>query len=268
MISLLVPWWGGGLAPLKRTIDSCSGIVDEVVIVHQKLFNEDAEAVRSLTPKIATTNWNETFEHGFGHMTMQGVPLCNGPWILWLGTGETIAEQFVPIRQFLSSAKNRELVYRVSHHNDSNLWQRFFCPSAGNIVSGLIHEDVNGEQSNVIARFQDTPKESSGDPFKDEVLKWYKVVVYNWNYLRLGNNPSELGNTHPGWMAFVRGAWDGIVKFCDDNSDLIEAGKSGDREAFYAGVRRRMEEDNRKPKNVNFNPTGEPFSEGALPLAT
>lgn len=262
LLSLLVPWWGGSHLPLKRTIDSCAGLVDEVVIVHQQLFDEDAEIARAFSPKVATLDWNACMKHGFGYMTSQGIPLCNGPWVLWLGTGETIAEQLIPVRNILSSCKNRSLVYRVNHHNDSNLWQRFFCPSSGNHISGLIHEDVNGEQSYVIARMADTVKEPHPDQFHNEVLKWYKTCVYNHLYRRLLENPHELGNAHAGWLSFVRGAKESILAFCELHDDLISATLRGDREAFYDGVRRRMDEE-QKPTGCNYQPLGEPMSEGA-----
>lgn len=225
--------------------------------MHQQLFDEDAEVARSLANKVATVNWNTVFTEGFGRMTMHGIPQCVGPWVLWLGTGETVAEQLIPIRQFLGSCKNRKLVFRCNHHGDLNLWQRIFCPEAGNFIGGLIHEDVAGEQSHILFRMQDTPKEPHEDPFHNEVLKWTKTCAYNANYFRLGKNPHELSNTHEGWKGFVAGAWESIENFCREHDDLISAAMSGDRPAFYDGVRRRMDAD--KPAvGVNFAPQGEP----------
>lgn len=259
MISLLVPWFGGSPTPLIRTRDSAQGIVDETVVVHQQLFDDDAEVVRSIASKVVTIDWNAVFRMGFGEMTNQGLRACGSNWVVWLGTGETIAEQYVPMRDTLASWSNKLTTFRCNHLNDVHTWRRVFCPAAGVRVGGLIHEDVKGEEGPVMFRMQDTIKERHDEEFRNECAKWHKTCSYNYLYQRLGQNPQDLSYTDPGWLGFVNGAKASIDAFCEEHRDLIGAAVSGDRQAFYDGVRRRMDAE-RPAQGVNFEPLGNPTS--------
>jgi hypothetical protein len=265
LLSLIIPWVGGNPEPLKRTIESCKGIVDEAVIVHQKMFDDDAEVAESLADKVCTTDWNEVFKDGgFSLLPNAGAATAKGPWMLLLGVGETIAEQYSPIRQTLENASNR-VMFRCDHKGDIHAWQRIWNPSGGVYFCGPIHEDCgNGLGGPVIFRMQDYDKEPHGDSFRNECIKWWKNCSYHANYFFLLNNPDKRGFTDPGWLQFVQGARESIEDFVETNKDLMEAAWEGDRDGFYEGVSRRMDE-GRKPEQVNHNPLGQPMSEGAIP---
>ena len=256
LLTTLIPWFGGSLEPLKRTIESTKGIADETLVVHQQLFDEDAERVRSVADKVQTVPWNAVFTHGFGWLANQH-QLAAGKWILLLGTAETIAEEYYPIRKMLEGADIRT-TFRCNHLNDTNDWHRIWCPASGVSYGGVIHESVGGghKPGPIIFRMQDTPKEPPDDPFHAEVFRWKKTTSYNFLYRRLLRDPSQLSYTDPGWLNFVRGAADSIEGFCEEHRDLIDAAVSGDRQAFLDGVRSRM--DAEKPAvGVNFEPLGE-----------
>jgi hypothetical protein len=265
LLSLVVPWFGGNRAPLERTIASLAGITDEVVIVHQKLFDDDAEVAASLGNRVATVDWNELFkEGGYGLLPNIGAARASSRWMMLLGVGETVAEQYSPIRQTLENSSPR-VIFRCDHRGDVHTWGRIWSPSGQTYWSGPIHEECgNGLGGPVIFRMQDTPKEPHADPFRNECMKWMKAVTYAVNYRYLLHHPEKRGFTNEGWINFVNGSSASIEKAMDDNKDLMEAGMSGDREAFYAGVRRRMEQE-KKPNFVNHSPTGQPLSEGAMP---
>jgi hypothetical protein len=265
LLSLIVPWVGGSSEPLKRTIESVKGIADEVVIVHQKLFDDDADVASSLADKVCTLDWNIVFqEGGFSTLPNAGAAVATGPWMLLLGVGETIAEQYSPIRQTLENASNR-VMFRCNHHNDVHTWQRIWSPSGGVYFSGPIHEDCgNGLGGPVIFRMQDHDKQPHEETLRNECIKWWKNCSYHANYFFLLNNPDKRGFTDPGWNNFVNGARESIEDFIESNKDLMEAAWDGDRYAFEKGVSVRMN-DGRRPEQVNHNPTGQPMSEGALP---
>jgi hypothetical protein len=265
MISLIVPWAGGNPEALRRTLDSGRGIVSETVVVHQKLFDDDTEIAQSMAGKVIVTDWNETFkEGGFALLPNAGASAAKGPWMILLGTGETIAEQYHPIKKTLEESKSNT-IFLCDHHGDIHRWGRCWNPSGGTYWSGPIHEECgNGPLGKILFRMQDYAKEPHQETFRNECIKWWKNCSYHANYFELLHHPEKLGFCNEGWLKFVTGASESIEEFVESNKDLMEAGWDGDRQAFYEGVSRRMDE-GLKPEQVNHNPTGQPMSEGALP---
>lgn len=265
MLSLILPWVGGNPEALKRSIASVNGICSETVIVHQKLFDDDAEVAAELADKVCTLDWNAAFqEGGFAILPNAGAAVANGPWCLLLGVGETVAEVYRDIPTVLNG-NDQKTIYRCNHHNDVHDWGRIWNKESGTYWCGPIHEECGGGiHGPVIFRMQDTPKEPHESSFRNECIKWWKNCAYHANYFFLMNNPDKRGFTNEGWLSFVAGARESIEDFVETNRDLMEAGWDGDRDAFYEGVSRRMDE-GRKPDAVNHNPTGTPMSEGALP---
>lgn len=265
ILSCIVPWVGGNPEALKRTIDSVQGIADETVVVHQKLFDDDEDVAKGLASKVATLDWNAVFQDGgFGILPNSGASIASGPWMLLLGTGETVADQYMPMRETLAVADSKT-IFKCDHIGDVHHWGRIWNPSGGVYWSGPIHEEAgNGNLGPLLFRMQDYAKQPHEEAFRNECIKWWKNCSYHANYFYLLNNTDKRGFTNEGWLQFVAGARESIEDFVDTNKDLMEAAWDGDREAFYAGVFNRMK-DGRKPENVNHNPTGQPMSEGALP---
>lgn len=265
MISLIVPWFGGNPEALLTTVNSVRGICDETVVVHQKLFDDDSEVAASIADKVATVDWNEVFKDGgYALLPNIGASVSKGPWALLLGVGETWAESHGNPHKILSEA-NPKTMFKCHHINDVHHWKRVFRPDAGCFFSGPLHEEcIGGIDGPLLFRMQDTEKPPHESTFRNECLKWLKTTSYHNGYWTLLNHPEKLGGTNAGWLEFSRGARESIEDFVDTNKDLMEAAWDGDRDAFYEGVSRRMDE-GRKPEQVNHNPTGQPMSEGALP---
>lgn len=264
MITLIVPWFGGNPAALERTIISTAGICDQTVIVHQKLFDDDAEVAASLSSRVATTDWNEVFkEGGYGLLPNIGASVARGPWMMLLGTGETVAEQYSHLLTVLQGSSTR-VIFRCDHHGDVHTWGRLWAPSGGTYWSGPIHEEAgNGVGGPVLFRMQDTPKEPHADPFRNECMKWMKATSYAFQYHYLLQNPNKRGFTNEGWLNFVNNSRESIEEKMETYSDFMDAARTGNRQAFYDAVKRRMDED-KKPNFVNHSPTGQPLSEGAM----
>lgn len=266
----VVPWFGGHPDNLRRTTDSLRQVCDEVLVVHQTLFDSDRDVARAIADKVEVVDWNFVFgPEGYGGLpNKHGQSSCQ--WMLLLGVGETVAEQYKPIREVLrNSARNK--VWRCNHVNDSNTWGRLWCPSGGVRWGGLIHEEagggVNGEY--LLFRMQDTDKTPHPDPFVNDALRWLKSVSYGDAYHRLhqsidpATDDSPLRSfTNRGWISFVKGSREVWAKNQVEWQDFLEAARSGNRDAFLAAVRRRMAAD-QKPVGCNFAATGKPMTQGA-----
>jgi hypothetical protein len=275
LLCCIVPWFGGNTRPLLRTLLSVADIADEAVIVHQVLFDSDKEVLRVIQQespipiKIEEVNWNTVFTDGYGVLPNKHGQ-ANSDWMLLLGTGETVAEQYMPIKATLRTSA-RNIVWRCNHVNDDNTWGRLWHSSAGVHWSGLIHEEAGGGTPGprILFRMQDTPKEPHPDPFVNEALKWMKVTSYDENYYRLlksinpetGDSPLR-GATNKGWLGFVKGSAEAREAKQIEWADLLVPARAGDREGFLSAVRARMEAEN-KPVGCNYAPTGEPMTPGA-----
>lgn len=237
-------------------------VCDEVLIVHQSLFDSDREVAKSIGDKVEVVDWNFVFQSGgYGALpNRHGQSSCD--WMLLLGTAETIAEQYKPIREVLRNSP-RNMIWRANHHNDVNTWGRIFCPAGGVKFGGVIHEEAGGgSHGNVIFRMQDTEKTPHPDPFINESLKWMKVVSYHHNYVVLLNHPELLSYTNSGWKSFVAGCRESLEENEEKYKDLLVPARAGDREGFLAAVRARMEAE-QMASGCNFQPLGEPMTQGA-----
>lgn len=263
--SLIVPWFGGNPEPLLNTVNSVRGICSETVVVHQKLFDDDAEIAASIADNVVTVDWNECFKDGgYGLLPNIGASTASGPWMLLLGMGETWAESHGDTHKILAEA-NPKTMFKCHHIGDSHQWKRVWRPDSEVVWSGPLHEECSGGiDGPLLFRMADLPKKPLQDSFRNECLKWLKTTSYHNGYWTLLHHPEKRGATNEGWLKFVAGARESIEDFVETNKDLMEAAWEGDREAFYEGVRQRMDE-GRKPEQVNHNPTGEPMSEGAIP---
>lgn len=258
LLSLVCPWFGGHPQNLRRTIESVNGICDHIIVVHQKMFDDDTELLYNEFPgcDIVVTDWNEVIQHGYGGLPNMGNAK---PWRMLLGVGETVAQQHKDIRQALRDA-DYSYVFQCNHHNDIHRWNRIWSPHKGNHYSGLIHEDVFGNYGGLLFRMQDTDKLPLANHYRNDVLKWFKACSYNILYRRLLNNPEEIAHTDRGWLEFVKGAADSINAFCDKQKDMVDACIDGDREKFIEVCRQYTDAQN-KIYGVNLNKLGEVMSE-------
>lgn len=252
MITLVIPTFGGHPSNIQRTIDSCAGVVDDVVIISTCPYPEDEEHLRTLG-SVVSLPWNYTYLNGFGEMMNQGTAAAKNDWLLLFGVGETLFRQHQPMHLTLKNAA-RGSVFRCNHINDPHRWGRIWNRRGGTRWGGLIHESIGGGQDGcVLFEMRDTPKESAG-PEKDPVFRHIKATLYNAMYRRLLQHPEELNFTDPGWLNFVRGAEDSINEFCTQNQDLLSAATEGDFKAFADAVSQREA----PASGVNFRPLGEP----------
>lgn len=263
-LTLVIPSCGSHPENIQRTIDSCSDICNETIVISTAFFLEDQRLFKDIADKVIQLDWNSVMKRGFGEMSNEATPHAKNDWLLLLGVAETFAEPYADIGHTLHIAPNNT-IFRCDHHNDPNRWTRIWNRKGGSHWSGLIHECIiGGPYGEVLFRMQDTDKTPKSDPVKQEILKWIKACSYHIQYWRLLNDSSLLAGTDPGWLKFVNGSKEHIIEFRESHQDLIGPCLSGDMTAFLKAVDARMDK-GEEAKGVNFEPTGEPMTEGAMP---
>jgi hypothetical protein len=260
-ISLIIPAFSYG-PPLERTWETFKSVCDELVIISTAFWEKDRDAMRKLTDKVVILDWNYTMLNGFGEMMNRGTGCAKNDWLMLFGVGETFHYSHVHDLKGTIVGSSPDLVLRVDHDNDPNRWTRIWNRKSGNQWSGIIHESITGTHGPVVMRMRDTPKESRGDKYEQETLRYLKLCLYHEQYRRLREDNSLLGATDPGWIQFVNGGKESNDEFMEKNRDMVQSVRSGDLEKFLTIVRREVDGD-KVAIGVNFNPTGEPMSQGA-----
>lgn len=258
-VSLIIPAFSYGPA-LERTVQSCKDISDDLVIISTAFWEKDREAMRKLTPKVVILDWNYTMLNGFGEMMNRGTGDAKNDWCLLFGVGETFNRELRPFLKTLESSPPSH-VFSCDHHNDVNHWKRVWNKTSGAHWSGLIHEEiVGGKDGGLLFRMLDIPKEPREDPVEQAALGFMKTCLYHWQYKRLREEREKvLGGTNRGWLSFVDGSKEANDEFLEKHKGMIECLLSGDLRGFLGLV----EAATSPPKGVNFNPQGQPMSEGA-----
>jgi hypothetical protein len=254
-LSLIVPTFGGNVANIQRTIDSCKDICDDVVIISTAFFRDDQFPLHQLGHKVVDLPFNYVFKNGFGEYHNQGTEHAKNDWLLLLGVGETFAEAHKDVHQALRDA-TCDKVFRCNHVNDQHTWKRIWNRKGGTKWGGLIHEEIGGgSDGGLLFRMQDTEKVPQPSHLENECLRWMKALLYNCMYRRLASNPHELSYTNEGWLKFVAGASESIHGFCEENRDMILSCMTGDYLGFIKQVENKIEA-GRKANGCNFKPTG------------
>lgn len=254
MISLVVPVYSCG-PDLIRTIASCEGVCNDIVLISTAPYADDVESMRKIA-NVVELPWNYAFHHGFGELHNQGAPQAKNDWLLLFGVAETLAEQYSPLLDEVRFARQNAML-RCNHVNDPNTWKRLYNRQVCK-WSGIIHEEVTGGfLGEVVFRMQDTPKTPNLDPLRSEVFKHLKSTLYHHQYRRLRNDNTLLGAANPGWISFVNGSKEANEAFIDEHADLMEAFDKGDFQAFERGVTKRIEKE-QPATGVNHAPLGQP----------
>lgn len=261
MISLVVPAFSAG-PNLDRTITSTQGYCDETVIISTSPYEDDRRAFKALTDKVVELPWNFIFLHGFGSMSNQGTAIAKNDWLLLLGVAETVEYAYGNFAPRFTEKVPKNTVYRCDHENDKHTWKRVWNRTGGTQWSGVIHEEIiGGHDGGLLFRMRDTAKIPHSDAFRNEIYRYLKSLAYNWLYHELIAHPERLGGANEGWLRFVQGSREGITKFCEDHAPMLETCITGDFDQFQRLVESRLSLE-QEARGVNFNPQGQPRSEG------
>lgn len=253
MLTLVIPSYAGG-ENIERTIRSVP-MADDLVIISTALFAEDEDHFHSLTSKVVTLPWNYVFHHGFGAQSNQGTAIAKNDWLLLFGVGETLAEYgsiLIPLQQAAA-----HVVFKCWHHNDVHHWRRVWNRTGGTQWHGVIHEDiVGGSDGGLLFRMQDTEKTPFADVYKQETLRFMKLLSYHYLYHEVLIHPERLGRSN-GWHGFIQSARQSFEATLLVYRRMIDACLAGDKQTFLDLVREDV--DTRggcKPTDFNFKPQG------------
>ncbi len=267
MLTLIIPAFSYG-PPLERTWETFKPLCDELVIISTAFWEEDREKMRALTDKVIQLDWNATMVQGFGWMMNQGTAHAKNDGMMLFGVGETLEYSNVcDLPSVLEQhwRTNPKIIFRVDHRDDPNRWTRLWNRRGKTQWSGIIHEAISGgPHGDVVLRMLDTPKPPRDDIYEQETLRYLKTCLYNWQYRRLLDDNSLLGATDPGWLRDLRATEVHLNTVLSELEPLVTHLRTGDLPAFLDEVKRRVDA-GKAATGVNYDPTGQPMSEGALP---
>lgn len=238
MITLILPTQGNPIA-LKRTIDNVlaqfQGKVDEVIVGDLCVFQEDSEAIKVMSAmmpegvvKIVEPEFNTLFQQGFGNTLNFLSEFAKNDFILYLNVGE-IVETNMNI-DLLSQGYN---CFQFDHAEDKHHWTRLYNKKDMQ-WSGRIHEEVRGEKNvcpTMLFRMADTEKDSY-NPFKAQVYNDIKELVYFNQYIKLVEEPNEIGATNQGWVTYAKDGYQSLTERLAKKGKRYEAFKEGDLQKY------------------------------------
>lgn len=252
MITGLIPVCGGNIENVERTAASLRVFCEEIVIVSTVMFDDEKAALKKGAGHVVSLPWNFIAECGFAALHNYGAEHSRNDWLVRLDVAETYLKSHRPIRETLKNSVP-EQVFFCDHINAQDRWRRVWN-RRGAKWSGIIHESLFGEDAGLLFEMRDTPK-TPGDPFRDELVRWHKSVLYHMLHVRLRNHHEHLGAADQGWLKFLEERREEMNQFIAQNNDLVCAMRQGDLENFKALVQQRMD-NGLMAYGVDFNPTG------------
>ena len=235
MITLVTLTQGNPIA-LKRTIDNViehfQGKVNEVVVGDLCPFGDDSEAIQLLSETLPinqiTLPFNTLFEQGFGNTLNFLSEFANNDLVLYLNVGE-IVESNMQI-DLLSQGYN---CFQFDHAEDKHHWTRLYNKKDMQ-WSGRIHEEVRREKNvcpTMLFRMADTEKDSHNQ-CKAQVYNDIKELVYFNQYIKLVEEPNEIGATNQGWVTYAKDGYQSLTERLAKKGKRYEAFKEGDLQKY------------------------------------
>lgn len=230
-ISLITPTQGNTIA-LKRTIDSLSGIIDEVVVGSVCIFPEDEKIIETygndINLKIIKLPFNQIFKNGFSNILNQLASHATNDLIFYLNVGEILISDKNELINRVSPSYN---VYYIDHPLEKHHWYRVYNRKELQ-WGGIIHEELVGNFkacSVPLFTFDDTPKDDT-DEFYAKIMNDVKECVYFNQYIKLAEQPQLRANTNAGWTKFATEGYHSFIERLHQKGDMYEAMLTGDYE--------------------------------------
>lgn len=227
----LITLTNGNPIALKRTIDSLSGIIDEVVIGDVSVFPEDKEEISKLTKiienvKIVELPFNFLFKYGFAHALNTISQHSKNDMCLYLNVGEILISDKNELKNRISPSYN---CYYIDHPTEIHHWYRVYNRKEIK-WNGIIHEEIIGNLkpcSVPLFTFDDTPKDSH-DKLKELAYLEIKEAVYFNLYVKLVDQPHLSAGTNQGWINFSRDGFHSFIERLHQKGGIYEAMIQGD----------------------------------------
>lgn len=238
MVSLLT-MGAGNVKVLRKTLESFSGICNEVIYGNLLLFPEDYEILKSYQKefnlKIVPFPFNFIFKNGFSNLLNALANRATNDYVMYMNTSEVIDEDFGA----LEIIKNNQdcNAFFFTHRTDPHRWYRVYNRWQM-YWSGLIHEQLRGDYKpyyKPVFVMADLEKDLD-DPLKAKILNDVKEIVYFRQYNNIVDYPERLGETDPGWIKFATDDYDSMKERLLKKGKRYEAFKSGRLDIYMDDV--------------------------------
>src|SRR3954463_16236714 len=239
MISLLV-MGAGNVKVLRQTIESVSGICNEVIYGDMLLWDQDREILngysRRFNIRIVPFEWNYLYHNGFSALLNELALRATNDYVMYLNTSEIIEIDFRVLSTIKSNPECNAFYF--THPNEAHRWFRTYKKSEL-MWSGILHEQLNGEYipyHKPIFQMKDLPKDMD-DINKAKILDSLKEIVYFRQYMNIVERPELLGETDPGWVRFSVDNYNSFRERLDQRRSQVESVESGDLYRFIRAAK-------------------------------
>lgn len=239
-ITLITPAHANPIA-LKRTIESVSGICDEIIVADLCMFKEDSIEMSKYCDeynmKLICFPFNHLYYYGFSEILNMLAYRAKNNIVLYLNVGEVIDTRF-PARVFDAVSDENECnAWYIDHETEKHRWWR--CYDRRYLKwSGRIHEELVGDYKpyhKPIFTFADTDKDMD-NPFKAWVANDVKEMVYWKQLMHIVDHPEDLGATNSGWLEFAKDQYKSMRERMQAKSYRLVAFEEGNMDMYFADL--------------------------------
>lgn len=237
-ITLITMGQGNPIA-LKRTLESFKGVCNEVVFGDLLIFEKDRELIysycREYNMSIANFPFNFIFENGFANTlnTMANSPFVTNDFVLYMNVGEVIDGEF----DILGKINHDFNAYYLDHATETHHWYRLYNRRQLQ-WGGMIHEEIVGNRRpypSPIFRFADTEKDMQSE-FYAKVMNDVKEMVYFNQYIKLVEQPDQIGITNNGWVEYAKDGYESLKERITKKGKRYEAFKEDNLPKFMEDI--------------------------------
>lgn len=235
----LLTMGSGNVKVLRKTLESVSGICDEIIYGNLLLWGEDLDIVRGYEKefnlKIVPFGFDSLFKYGFSFVLNDLALAASNDLVIYLNTSEVIEEDYGILRIIKENPECNAFYF--THKTDPHRWYRTYNRKDLK-WSGRIHESLHGEYRpyhKPIFQMADLPKDMD-NIHKAACLDSLKEVVYFEQYVQIAENPDLLGETDPGWLKFAINDYGSFKERLGKKGNVYKALKEGNVSLFMRAL--------------------------------
>lgn len=238
MISLIT-MSQGNVGVLKETLQSFSGICDEIIYGDLLIFGEDTDVIDGYKKEFNLNSiplpFNYIFQMGFSSVLNYLASNAKNDYVLYMNTSEVIDEDYGILETVKSNQDCNTFFF--THRTDPHRWFRLYNKKELE-WSGLIHEEVRPIKGEIrpyhkpVFMMKDLEKDM-GDPFRAEVFNLVKQLTYFEQYRKIIDYPKLLQGTNEGWRKWAIEQSPAMQERLNEMGGFYEAFKSGSFDNFY-----------------------------------
>jgi hypothetical protein len=237
----LITMGAGNVKVLGKTLESFSGICDEVIYGDLLVFEEDRQVLAEYHKKynmaVIHLPFSYIFQNGFSDTLNLLASCASNDMILYMNTSEIVDEDYGVVEAVKDNPDCNSFYF--THRTDPHRWFRLYNRKDLK-WSGVIHEQLAGEYRpyhKPVFMMADLEKDMD-DERKASILNSIKEIVYFNNYLKIADGDKEaLGETDPGWVKFAAENKENMHERMIANGMLYDAFYLFDRSRLYYAIK-------------------------------